>query len=155
MSGYDASEWRPGDVAMVMCNDGVRRVALYYAHLQGPLWRFATGGMRDVEISDARRLVVIDPEDMVAVAELATVMMAHGCRAEDALQTALREFADPSPRIEEPRGLGAVVEDAFGSRWVRCENADLEPHWYSRNKQKPWDDIRHEAVTILSPGIPQ
>jgi hypothetical protein len=169
-----SGDFKPGDVAMVMCNDGVRRIALYCTHIQRPFWRFTTGGMRDVEISDARRLVVIDPEDAEQVERLAQVYdetferlnpgtysyaPTLGEDADNALmQAALRKFADPKPRIEEPTGLGAVVEDADGRLWISNYTSG-STRWRSDRRVnnfvgwRAWADIK--AVTILSPGVPQ
>jgi hypothetical protein len=44
-----------------------------------------------------------------------------------------------------------VVEDDKGVPWVRCENAEIEPHWYARNKVKDYAEVN--AVRVLSPGV--
>ena len=71
----------------------------------------------------------------------------------DLVRNALREFAnprDPKPP-EEPLGLGAVVEDADGRRWVRADDDD--PEWRRADgdgRWRYWSQVN--AVRILSDG---
>lgn len=60
------------------------------------------------------------------------------------------------PKPEEPLGLGAVVEDAKGKRWVRGRDSNC--HWYPETgfdrtvgPWAPWAEIA--AVKVLSPGV--
>ena len=60
-------------------------------------------------------------------------------------------MTDYKPVIEEPTGLGAVVESRTGNRMVRCLEDDEQPWrdgmgtWYS------WRDFR--AACVLSEGV--
>lgn len=73
------------------------------------------------------------------------------------MQEALRSLAaPPTPRPDEPTGLGAVVEDAAGNRYLRCRTNDLAP-WYA---EKPGDESRPyryyhdlDVVRVLSEGV--
>src|SRR5690606_604511 len=82
-----------------------------------------------------RPLVVIDPDDVTqtdavlrSLKYLAmnqgvlhlTLEQLFGDEQSSLFQAALREFANPTPpKPDEPTGLGAVVEDANGEKWVR------------------------------------
>lgn len=106
--------------------------------------------------ADLRRLVVIDPEDPEQVERLLSAYYERcdtgGHRGAGAFQAALREFADPKPpKPEEPTGLGAVVEDAEDSKWVRIES---RTGWWWRNpagQNRRWPEI--DAVRVLSEGV--
>ena len=109
----------------------------------------------DYVAADLRRLVVIDPDSREDVERLRDILLDSGWSPErdaDALDDILREFANPKPpKPEEPTGLGAVVEDAEGSKWVRIES---RTGWWWRNpvgQTHRWSDI--DAVRILSEGV--
>jgi hypothetical protein len=103
---------------------------------------------------------VIDPEDRAQVERLLGVWrteyrhdqrdLINGGQA-DALQAALREFADPKP--EEPTGLGAVVEDANADLWVHsCQGGRAQ--WMRRNNPSAWREWSEiDAVRVLSEGV--
>ena len=57
------------------------------------------------------------------------------------------------PKPEEPTGLGAVVEDAEGQRWVRAFHHPHETHrWQNRlSGRRTYDGI--DAVRVLSEGV--
>jgi hypothetical protein len=114
----------------------------------------------------------IDPEDREQVERLAKVMDDEFARrgwvnqstpdpdVVDAIQAALREFANPTPpKPEEPTGLGAVVEDAEGSLWFRMtlENQTWagevwqEQYGCDADRWTKWADIA--AVRVLSEGV--
>lgn len=102
----------------------------------------------------ARRLVVLDPESAEDVRRLiAACETASGEKAQAVASTyfhaALRELANPTPpKPEEPTGLGAVVEDATGIRWVRsCDRWLHQIHGYGWT----WDQV--SAVRVLSEGV--
>jgi len=65
----------------------------------------------------------------------------------------------PPPRPEEPIGLGAVVVDRFGNRWVRVRNTGglKYPWFFSANDSGRWGDWDGLHVTsedqILSRGL--
>ena len=164
------TEWKLGDVAMVRLDaDTEVRVTWNYDG-----WRSAKGSFYDPKGSfydpalPARPLVVIDAEDREQVERLTDLYeraipdgLVTPTASTDALQAALREFANPTPpKPDEPTGLGAVVEDADGRRWVRW-HCDGDPMHVSKNR--PWsgangvgsdrayDDIN--AVRVLSEGV--
>jgi hypothetical protein len=173
-------EWKPGDVvsATVGGRPNVRLVAGWSKYDPRLRWcelspRWADGDDDDcwfmpAQVADARPLVVIDPTDRVQVERLRDLwdeahedqqghkpsQSAKGARG-NALQAALREFADPKPpKPEEPTGLGAVVEDEVGVLWVR--DADRSERWFSGPasaipRRVTWDEI--DAVRVLSEGV--
>ena len=149
------SGWKPGDVALT--SKGTR------ALLVGRKWIAQDGAPWSNERfpSNLRPLVVIDPEDAEQVERLAAIYarQPHGAFLSDLtaeLQAALREFANPTPpKPAEPTGLGAVVEDADGIRWVRRGRTHFvaaegsPPAEY--NTSLVWAEIA--AVRVLSPGV--
>lgn len=118
--------------------------------------------------ADLRRLVVIDPEDREQVERLRDLMdeawvdqgngqveaRTRGARG-NALQAALCEFADPKPpKPEEPTGLGAVVEDARGERWVWNAAGAGGNHWLRVGPPTVWAAWTSiDAVRVLSEGV--
>lgn len=132
-------KWKPGDVALWDDGDGSPEVIFRYLggdDYDVPEWRTAANGAGYPKAYDIRPLVVIDPEDREQVERLRDLMdgawvehgngqveaWARGARG-NALQAALREFADPKPpKPDEPTGLGAVVEDDKGRPWIRWSN---------------------------------
>jgi hypothetical protein len=103
--------------------------------------------------SDARPLVVIDPESEDDVRRLCEAYRSvdHSIGTMP-MQAALREFANPTPpKPPEPTGLGAVVEDAEGVRWVRYEPTGSTAPWVGNCVSVEWDDV--PAVRILSDGV--
>lgn len=161
------SEWEPGDVAMVAGGTDGPWLALVRPRgaANGRLeFAYLSGGFDMVgELSDgfsARPLVVIDPEDAEQVERLwrAWTTLAPDHRlAQDCMQAALREFARPTPRIEEPQGLGAVVEDAEGDLWIRVVPAQLKYAWRPSGTTSSYEDTRYwpkvNAVRVLSHGV--
>lgn len=159
MSGYDASEWKPGDLGTW---PGIP-VALCVGHedITGhPRFAHQWGGF--VVYGGASRLVCIDPEDAEQVERLASLAVdaAQGDLDEfkasnvaALLTDALREFARPTPCVEEPTGLGAVVEDEEGVRWVRhlVPVSPFAPWCDPVGVGRGWGHIK--AVRILSPGV--
>jgi hypothetical protein len=130
-----SGDWKPGDVGLIrpageeaaavgICFRGPGELAPYGR------WRLGSGEEVWSSVRSVRRLVVIDPEDASQV-EAFTDTWVHAKAGHNLgnsypgevehMTTALREFANPVPRIEEPQGLGAVVEDSEGVEWVRTE----------------------------------
>lgn len=155
-------EWQSGDVARVV---GVGVVIAgddgYWYSAAGRLntpWRPMSGRML---FQYLRPLAVIDYEDREQVERLLESLCgmsfaAHACGAFTCLQAALREFANPTPKVEEPLGLGAVVEDDKGLLWIRQGDDRLGSPWYRRNspgaaQQRCWAEIK--AVRVLSEGV--
>jgi hypothetical protein len=106
-------------------------------------------------------LVVIDPEDREQVERLVRAMPAEWNLDqpddpelfEDSttgVQQALRSLIAP-PRPEEPMGLGAVVEDAEGNRFVRSEATGSYP-WSQVGDDDWWTYPNIKAVRVLSEG---
>lgn len=131
-----AREWKPGDVALVRCSDGEWRQAQFENLLSAdaPAWRFPDGLVRSAATA-ASPLVVLDPGGDLDPFCKALVEAMHkaGDRASAAngvhpgtVATALRSLLAP-PKPDEPQGLGAVIEDDKGKRWVR-----------SHQRGKPW-----------------
>lgn len=152
-------KWKPGDVAMIVTP---RTSFLAWKRTGDDLWVDQEG----VEFSTAsplsgdwpvRPLVVIDPEDREQVERLrlglfGTSSHAHGI---EQMQQILREFANPTPRIEEPTGVGAVVLDDGGEQWVNLtrSNAHVRP-WVRLDDPYEWRDFEDiSAVRVLSPGV--
>ena len=113
-------------------------------------------------VEHGRPVVVIDPEDREQVERLirAQDVSFDGVARENVtdadlldMQAALREFANPTPpKPDEPTGLGAVVEDAKGTRWVRVRDGF---NWRWRNdrlgEQTTYAYV--DAVRVLSEGV--
>lgn len=152
--------WKPFDVAMVECSDGKWRRA-FYDPAGRPSWVFANGLRRFVDDSAARPVVVIDPEDREQVAALLSHYHSWKWTAEIAeasitdMQTSLRESANPKPRIEEPTGLGAVVEDEYGDLWIRDKTTTTVAHWKRARgedggRRYRWSDL--DVARVIQPG---
>lgn len=100
--------------------------------------------------------VVIDPEDREAIMRLQNALhtqcIIRADSTHEALQAALREFANPKPpKPEEPTGLGAVVEDTDGSLLVRVPNNPDKPWSCGGVTRWAWDDI--DPARVLSKGV--
>jgi len=140
-------EWKPGDVG-VCSADGVRVVK---ANGSNDLWHHPDyANPQSLTATSVRPLVVIDPAKnphRAGTAEWA-----------DWIEDRYVEQTKP-PKPDEPTGLGAVVEDAEGKRWVRLPDPP-DADW---NLDKPWRGgpgfgVRRNwqivaAVCVLSEGI--
>jgi hypothetical protein len=144
---YNADEWKPGDVAMVTTIDGLEKVAMRGVGT----WSFAMpdGFTTDYEphrtARAARRLVVIDPEDAEQVQRLRELVWHDSGSTRKALAAALREYANPVPRIEEPLSVGSLIEDTDKRIWVRTGWAT----WHCLTEDHDaalWDDLRVAEV---------
>jgi hypothetical protein len=114
----------------------------------------AGGGVHELRYycGEPRPLVVIDPEDREQVERLTAAMVnEYGVDVHyDETQAALRSLIAP-PRPPEPKGLGAVVEDADGRRWSRANDAG---EWYSADGEEVGPHYSHvAAVRVLSEGV--
>lgn len=167
-------EWKPGDVA-VLASGGERVMAARFAnrscdpaHDRDLHWHRTDGDWNHLDVA-ARPLVVIDPEDREQIERLAAALFETGWVSEkwDQLtpgaksawksraKTVLRDLLAP-PRPPEPQGLGAVVEDAEGRRWVRDLQGMRAGAWLYSTVGKPphrwnWADVA--AVRVLSEGV--
>lgn len=118
-------------------------------HFSGHRHHFAS------HVTNVRPLVVLDLDSPRSVVE-----------AFRNLRTALREGhvlplfieqvldqieAQTRPAIEEPKGLGAVVESDDALWWVRNSGGIDGFVWQSGNAKRRWADVK--AVRILSPGV--
>lgn len=165
-----SAQWKPGDVAIRrdgQKGDEQRSLAVSAgcdvdSHVSAPHWHHANGGWDEInahyQISTYRPLVVIDPEDREQVQEFAEiwrkewVASGRAHTSTSAMQAALREFANPTPAIEEPTGLGAVIEAINDNRYVHLGAGK----WSRVDKfgdpmsSCEWAEIA--VVEILSPG---
>jgi len=164
-------EWKPGDVAALTIygSDPARGYVTLNDDREALMWRVTGHSFfkgvavgNSAIVTDARPLVVIDPEDREQVERLGKVVARlwhEHPYVLDAVQAALREFANPTPpKPEEPTGLGAVVEDADGVRWV-LNNPRGYGKWSRENAAadglprdyKTWRMVT--AVRVLSEGV--
>jgi len=153
-------EWKPGDVARTIAGGTIARTATHK-------WILLDDG-HPIDCDDdriSRPLVVIDPEDAEQVERLSRLLWPHysdnehaRLRKAEITVDALREFADPTPPKEpEPLGLGAVVEDAEGRRFIRVEPDGGQAKWVL-SRALLGEDPRHvwsaiDAVRVLSHGV--
>ena len=159
-------EFKPGDVAVrvrkgvrqrttaVLCDDEYHPRRLHWHHKDGGWDHLDSGG--EVQYHP---LVVIDPEDRAQVERLADIF----CHVPssgwvDDMQASLREFANPTPpKPDEPQGLGAVVEDADGQRWLRVGTHGDCNDWrrvrgdLADSAAFDWSDF--EPIRVLSEGV--
>lgn len=173
------SEYTPGSLWVVKAESWSPEPVTAVRYERGWYWLddsdyFINDGIntpaeRPVEVM--RPLVVIDPENREQVERLAEAIPDCGdptnhCDPQqclslscwiDRVQTALREFAEPTPpKPDEPTGLGAVVEDADGVRWLRGHGDPGFYVWTSPGRDAlPRTFARIDAVTILSEGVTQ
>lgn len=170
------SEWEAGDVALVTINrrkqgeQSTTDLMLRNATNSGWDGAFETVDDGDYYLRSVRRVVVIDPEDAEQVERLRSLTL-QAFRDQDRtmgplddpllidlLHAALREFAAPTPpKPEEPQGLGAVVEDAEGKKWVRVDGRGSTPWTQS---DAGMDGIAKwckyagiDALRVLSEGV--
>lgn len=149
-------EWQPGDVALVRIS-GRDRLALRVAWPTEDWMSVYDGGLYPRDTNEIRPLVVIDPEDREQVEQLAQRFYDQwsGCDgARDiALQAALRSLIEP-PKPDEPTGLGAVVEDSEGRRWVLVRS-DESPtcNWWHDGGLGSNDYADISVVRVLSEGV--
>lgn len=160
-------EWKPGDVVVITNGEmsgvigfGVDRAIVYINDGQPVTAAYGP--------SEARPLVVIDPEDREQVERLrdlydsayheqnrAIQTAPKGTRG-NALQAALREFANPKPpKPDEPTGIGAVALDDTGCKWIQVDRRNGVAGWAHCDAQSGifrfWSDI--DAIEVLSEGV--
>ena len=165
------NEFKPGDVVVhPEYGRGIVQDSpnLWVEFASSPHW---APPLADVA-ADLRRLVVIDPDNEDDTDRLGDILENHEWQPKPRfgafhsgldLAAALREFADPKPpKPEEPTGLGAVVEDAAGTVWVRVAADDdpgndtlracASPPWRHRGLTAKWW-AHLDAVRVLSEGV--
>ena len=176
MSEHD---WKPGVVAIrsYTGDSGYEMRSMLVIgcplanHDAGMHWHHVNGGWDPAlparQNLDYRPLLVIDPEDREQVRSL---LETYGRQFTDwtpeldsnvtRLQQALRAMLAPPkpPKPEEPLGLGAVVVDSEGRRWVSVSTRLDVPRWLNQSKPlgsttqwSRWDAL--DAVDILSQGV--
>jgi hypothetical protein len=113
-----------------------------------------------------RPVVVLDPKSSDDVDALADAMAAAGdsfgwaSRSRAALRSLVAPPVPPKPA--EPTGLGAVVVDAKGSRWIRIDTHQDCNDWTAVGAPKNpdpdasgvrWEYAAIDAVAVLSEGV--
>lgn len=154
-------QWQPGDVALVQNEYGVWNRAILQVSPGGNRWVYGVSWSEMPEDAPASPMVVIDCGNVTQIEDLRSLVASQPMTQNisfDAMQAALREFANPTPRIEEPTGLGAVVETEDGDNYVKVA---LGPHgWVLANAMtridsgqggRSWPQIN--AIRVLSPGV--
>lgn len=153
-------EWKPGDIALVTSWRGTDQVALRVAPRSAAdayVWvalneHGDTRGLSDGEVMAANPLVLINPEDRDQVERI----YRGWCdslggpdldQQVDAMQTALRGFASPTPpKPDEPATWGVVKAACVHSderrTWMRHEDGN----WYvvgtdTKNNPDDWDSL--------------
>jgi len=170
--------FKPGDVALVRSMYDTEVIGLRTGVPSNMGWAYSMdvsngpgpGGSSSTQTWSAdadgerviRPLVVIDPEDREQIERLMPLLFHSGAFPEaraismtagvTAVQAALRELANPTPRIEEPTGLGAVVATEGDGDYIRVSVELLNP-WLNvqTGTQVHWDRIN--AIRVLSPGV--
>ncbi|GAB3776651.1 hypothetical protein FB382_004357 [Nocardioides ginsengisegetis] len=159
-------EWKPGDVAIVTNQSGESGRAIRFSGSPEDGWFAERDGIGG-DLTDARPLVVIDPENREQVERLCnlvdgafndTRIDGTGPTSTELAQAALREFANPTPpKPEEPTGLGAVVVDEKGRLWVNLTDPKCSTHtdpWVSVHDPDRWASYADiAAVKVLSGGV--
>lgn len=149
-------EWKRGDVAMVNGSVAVRTD-------DNLSWWTTSGRLSDPNVAHVRSLVVIDPEDNDFF-WFPSRLRLDADRIGGTTAKVMRLVADQieaqlvPPKPDEPTGLGAVVEDADGQKWVHrgrgfmtawTRAAETVDDGFGR--ALPWSDIA--AVRVLSEGV--
>lgn len=154
------STYSPGTVAMVRV-DGEWYRALRQEGIDFALWTLSEPALGEMDhydhqgqVAEVRPLLVLDPEDRSALNDIVQRMEVHTpgsliTPTTDKLQAALRSLL-PSAKPEEPKGLGAVVEDSEGECWAHRAD-DGWACLTSSYMPRAWSGI--DAVRVLSEGI--
>lgn len=129
----------------------------------GPEGLDATALGRAVSEAAGLQLVVLDlyaandriPESEVAQCAIRT-LRASDYISDRGLADQIEAQTKP-PKPAEPTGLGAVVEDADGLRWVRVADDGLAFAWRPVGNRTSYEDNRYwkrvAAVSVLSEGV--
>lgn len=157
------TEFKPGDIAALVVGGEECRGVMVRTEKLGDTWHVSGHSFfksLDVNnahyITDARPLVVIDPEDREQIKRLLRAFWCHGtddCDDPQAMADGLRSMLEP-PKPPEPTGLGAVVEDANGILWVRVTANGVSDAWkpnHSRTSRLEWDSV--PAVKVRYSGV--
>ena len=149
------SEYKPGTVAVATVR-GVPNVRIVRGDghwaIAANTDDFIMDRHSDGLVADVRPLVVLDLDefDRAEAAECVRGHRADDCRVVERIADQIEAQTRP-PKPPEPQGLGAVVEDAEGERWVRLDS-DMYP-WFAQGSRdfSAWDHIA--AVRVLSEGV--
>ena len=156
-----SADWKSGDAALIEVGCHANRHVGMYA---GGGWHYRDNNSKWVSDDPAivtiiRPLVVIDAEDREQVERLRDLMDTawseqtsdHGFvpiaqgkgQRGNALQAALRKFANPKPKPPEPTVGGSQVRESDGTVWTRVEG----------QPEKPWvygcSDAAYSALDVV------
>lgn len=174
-----ARNWKRGEVARLTLRRGRQTTALCIR--EGIVedgadvsvlayWADAEGSKLWSSVVEARALVVTDPENINQIEDALP-------RLRDQIEAVARVSVDDrawarilgriqddlidsvaTPKLEEPTGLGAVVEDADGVQWVRWTpgHPPMTSPWRKSNSigaaaHKKWGALG--AVRVLAEGV--
>lgn len=105
-------------------------------------------------------VATIDPDSREHIGRLASLLVSENATLDDrgvghaGLRRALREFANPTPpKMQEPSGVGAVIETERGEKWVRCGPNEWRVSDGSAFPVK-WSSLVIDVVRVLSEGVP-
>jgi hypothetical protein len=109
----------------------------------------------DLSTENSKQVIVIDPDDLDQAKELINVLIGHANDPEVSgaladyeygnLMTGLRSLFR-APDLPEPAGLGVLVTDAKGKRWVSVQGAS-RTKWrqVEANRLAAWRDVQQPA----------
>lgn len=127
---------------------GVEGVAVYGPSKTGHFARVGDDGLwdRTTDVTDARPLVVLDPESDEDTERFRSAILDYGNGV--AARRILRALAAPTPA--EPMGLGAVMRDADGVLWIRDGMTALPWKATSPVPRQKWSAL--DSPEVLSDG---
>jgi hypothetical protein len=161
-----AREWKPGDVAMV--NDTTRpdapwKLAVCTASaVRGQSetrWRLADSGAEVWgSVSQARPLVVLDPEGAGMSLDVFKKDIAYLCTDSNAWPKMLREIEAQTrpPKPAEPGKYGAVVA-GDGREWIRYTTSERQGRDWCRpgtdggTEYARWEDL--DVIRVTNEGV--
>ena len=161
------SDWKPGTVAKATVR-GVPDVTVFRRDVSEGFCDWAHDSVavgytcsHDPDVTNVRPLVVLDIDNLRACeAEAASpALAAKRLRATNsvvahAIADQIEAQTKP-PKPAEPTGLGAVVEDDLGRRWVRIDDdPELNKPWRPADMaaiRSHWQNVK--AVRVLSEGV--
>lgn len=160
------TEYEPETVAVATVRGvpNVRVMRVHHPDLSLGVWVSAPAihGIHrfhpDKYVTNIRPLIVLDPEvcggGPYFLGNIITELRGAASVARHKLADMIEQQTKP-PKPAEPTGLGAVVEDAEGRKWVR----DVNDRWWcayrepntTRRHFGDWSDV--PAVRVLSEGV--
>ena len=153
----DQHGWKYGDLAMVKCSDGDERTAHYRpaSSTYPARWTFGDGSYRYVSESEARPILVLDPDDsaqmLTLVKEYCDYFHLKNSSNRSARHDHLRavSMADAvrkmiSPPVTEPTDPAVRLVDQAGTTWAR-----IGTRWVSRDGANyAWDALLRRSQTL-------